>query len=724
MAIEAQLADGRILEFPDGTDPNVIQATVKKMINKNDGLPITPPPVSRGTTGMDNAAMSSTPIDQDYVPDWAIKNPRLYGGLGALKEVVSPFIETGALIGGGILGAGGGPLTSVAGAGVGYGLGKEVTGMADQFLGNVPQKSLVDELRETAYNVGEGAAYEMGGQAIIPLAKLGGKGLKGASDASGLTKYVLNPIYNTLAAPINATKNVFEGLYKGGREKIIGRTMDEAAGPNANQIIKTLRENKTLNPESKVSAGEVATPVGSAEFSALNVAANKATPTAAKAREKASNEAVINELRIIGKDKPTLDSAVKNRKEITDPMYVDAGKSTEIIDVTNVAKSIDKSIAISPKQEKYVAILTKARESLANNFPVTERAKEVLLGLKEALGKRTSSADRELLKKTQKIMKEVKNGRMDADDAIDALKGIKGTSKTADEAIMFATTRMKDADFVLADNAIDLISASKNIANLIKTKDPSLTGNGPGASLDNFIVKELSKIKTLLDNTISNKVPAYKKAQEEYKKLSIPIDQMRIGQTLESKLVPPAKDIGVDAKLNAAAYAKALRDDKKTVGAATDFKRNEGMGGVLTPEQMGITQRVGEEVARRANYLDLAQRGAPRTGQIIGDQMAGTQLPNALNRPIMIINNILDRLQGKVQGRSLEEMAIIMQDPQKTAILLQSATQPEKNEINKLIQSQFFNKIPTQPSTVTLQQANELQKLNSGPPFTQEQLQY
>jgi hypothetical protein len=32
MAIEAELADGRILEFPDGTDPSVIQATVKKVL--------------------------------------------------------------------------------------------------------------------------------------------------------------------------------------------------------------------------------------------------------------------------------------------------------------------------------------------------------------------------------------------------------------------------------------------------------------------------------------------------------------------------------------------------------------------------------------------------------------------------------------------------------------------------------------------------------------------
>lgn len=30
MALFAELADGRKLEFPDGTDPSVVQATVKK----------------------------------------------------------------------------------------------------------------------------------------------------------------------------------------------------------------------------------------------------------------------------------------------------------------------------------------------------------------------------------------------------------------------------------------------------------------------------------------------------------------------------------------------------------------------------------------------------------------------------------------------------------------------------------------------------------------------
>jgi hypothetical protein len=42
MTIQAQLADGRTLEFPDGTDPTVIQATVKRMItytSANEDVP-------------------------------------------------------------------------------------------------------------------------------------------------------------------------------------------------------------------------------------------------------------------------------------------------------------------------------------------------------------------------------------------------------------------------------------------------------------------------------------------------------------------------------------------------------------------------------------------------------------------------------------------------------------------------------------------------------------
>ena len=39
MTIQAQLPDGRILEFPDGTDPAIIQATVKKTLGIQEQNP-------------------------------------------------------------------------------------------------------------------------------------------------------------------------------------------------------------------------------------------------------------------------------------------------------------------------------------------------------------------------------------------------------------------------------------------------------------------------------------------------------------------------------------------------------------------------------------------------------------------------------------------------------------------------------------------------------------
>lgn len=55
MTIEAELHDGRVLEFPDGTDPAVVQATVKKMLG---------PPSSSNATVANNAvgkAMAALP---------------------------------------------------------------------------------------------------------------------------------------------------------------------------------------------------------------------------------------------------------------------------------------------------------------------------------------------------------------------------------------------------------------------------------------------------------------------------------------------------------------------------------------------------------------------------------------------------------------------------------------------------------------------------------------
>jgi len=53
VTIEAELADGRVLEFPDGTTPDVVQATVKKMLAET----VDSPPAEATAGGRASAAV-------------------------------------------------------------------------------------------------------------------------------------------------------------------------------------------------------------------------------------------------------------------------------------------------------------------------------------------------------------------------------------------------------------------------------------------------------------------------------------------------------------------------------------------------------------------------------------------------------------------------------------------------------------------------------------------
>jgi len=58
MAVQAQLADGRILEFPDGTDPSVVQATVKRMLSSSVGMDVS----QMSTEELENAPSAPTTL--------------------------------------------------------------------------------------------------------------------------------------------------------------------------------------------------------------------------------------------------------------------------------------------------------------------------------------------------------------------------------------------------------------------------------------------------------------------------------------------------------------------------------------------------------------------------------------------------------------------------------------------------------------------------------------
>lgn len=86
------------------------------------------------------------------------------------SEKIQPIVKTGfegiGLVGGSAIGTPAGIPGQIAGAGLGYAGGKQVTNLLDQFMGVAPRQTTGQQLLEAGKDVGTGAMLEMGGRAL------------------------------------------------------------------------------------------------------------------------------------------------------------------------------------------------------------------------------------------------------------------------------------------------------------------------------------------------------------------------------------------------------------------------------------------------------------------------------------------------------------------------------------------------------------------------------
>ena len=182
---------------------------------------------------------------------------------------------------------------------------------------------------------------------------------------------------------------------------------------------------------------------------------------------------------------------------------------------------------------------------------------------------------------------------------------------------------------------------------------------------NSFIGGQLKSIQDDLEKTI----PGYEAAQNTFRKMSEPVNQMQVGQYLEGKLVPALSD---EAKQKAATYSSALRDAPGTIKRATGAPRYDDLTKVLTPQQMDIVNGIRDDLARGAKFEDLARKGA-KAAPDITNTAGNSKLTGMLDRAVTIYNAIIERLQGKVNKKLAAEIAVEMLDPVKVGESLAKA---------------------------------------------------
>lgn len=496
-------------------------------------------------------------------------------------------------------------------------------------------------------------------------------------------------------------RNVVDPMLPGGIDRAVARTANAAAGPKRAEVIAALQRARELTPGSSPTAGQAAADAGSAEFAGLQRVIQGRQPTAyndiAQSQEVARQAAIKQ----IAGDDELLDAAIALRRANADAGYgavagnrIDPRAETQIMQDAIQARFASKASALQDEGrfgtlaaqaganiDKSVAKGTKGLTADDyREFPILARERPEIGNLTDRIPEARAAAtetgaianvrqkEMEFLDRTMGLLKETVGLDERALSSFlsrpSIREAVKDAARSADEVGSYFPRRADDK-FSVAN----LQRIKESLDEGIKAaKSSTDAGKRPDLS-----VKELEGTRKAFVDWLSNRSPEWKAARLQYAEDSLPINRMQVGAELQKAL---RTSLGTGER--PATFANAVENAPKTIKRATGSARFDELGQVLTPKEMASVRGVVADLARDKRFDDLGKIGAEQARKLIGDLDPG-RLPNALHRPIMIMNAVLNRMKGRVEGRSMDRLAELMQSPKEMARIMEKATQLERN---------------------------------------------
>lgn len=187
----------------------------------------------------------------------------------------------------------------------------------------------------------------------------------------------------------------------------------------------------------------------------------------------------------------------------------------------------------------------------------------------------------------------------------------------------------------------------------LKMSLSDLANSGPQNGMGAHELGAVKGTLSSLNGWITKNVPELKAADAAFADLSKPINQMQVGQQLSNKLIPALADFGAVPRLNANAYAGAVRNGDQLAANATGWKGST-LANTLSPEQMTTINQVGEQLARRATATDLGRAPGSNTAQNLVSQNVMRQFLGPLGLPQSMAERAAQSTLGQTILRPLQ----------------------------------------------------------------------
>lgn len=420
----------------------------------------------------------------------------------------------------------------------------------------------------------------------------------------------MRPIAPIIEAPVKFTAKGVGAVYNALDPKSAAYlTAVEGRGP---EVLNALRQPSEIVPGSLPTAAQAAAPAGATRFSAMGASAAKTAPTPFYERGEAQKAAQLAAVQQVGKTPAELKAAEAVRAATAKQLYGISDKAMVVAD------DAFTTLLDRPSMDKVIARAQQLAAEKGQPFQIGQN------------------------RPTQIVPSSI------VDEAGRPL----GQTVIPGDVAKYPGSSLHAMKMAFDD--------------LIK--NPERFGIGAAE------VGAIKGTRAQFLNWVEDKAPTYKTARETFAAQSQPINQMQVGQFLEGKLKPALGE--ETARLRAAGYAGALESAPGTIKRATGESRFQNLSEVLTPDQIKVLEDVRADLARarQAEAQAAAARGAGPDVNLMGSEVMGNvRAPNFINNVTTVANDLLRRMQGKLDQKLAIELAAEMLDPASAAAALEKA---------------------------------------------------
>lgn len=417
---------------------------------------------------------------------------------------------------------------------------------------------------------------------------------------------------NVLAGMVQAPFNVAAPTYEFARNMMAPKYAAYMAATEGRtpEIISALRSPQAqIVPGSMPTAAQAAVPVGATKFQALGATAREVMPSEYDLRAEQQAAARLKAMRTVAGSERTLEAAKEGRSKEAAYLY---GKA-------------DKMLV--PEDKKLTELLTR---------PSMDKA---LARAEELAAERGHTFQ----------------------------LGETKPATTIESAIVdeYGQPIKRTIPATTAKYPVSSLHALKmSMDDLIRNPERFGIGASEAAAIGNTRKQLISWIK--------QKSPLYEQARGQFAKRSGPINQMEIGQYLESKLLSALDE---EAPQRAGVFATAVEAAPRTIKQSIEGSpRFEKLSDVLTPQQVKTVNDIRADLARAAETdrkARLARESAPDAKEVTKGTIP--RAPNLLSKLTTSINLFMNKTQGHIDRKLALEIATEMLDPQQTAKVLEDA---------------------------------------------------